>query len=48
MYYKFTEKTIFFNDRVLRQIEAIKDLPCGVKKGDIGGYIESENKENRD
>lgn len=40
--YKLTDETITYKGRILRRIEALKDL-SGVKKGDKGGFIESEN-----
>lgn len=39
--YKLTDETITYEGRVLRRIEALKDL-SDVKKGDNGGFIESE------
>lgn len=39
--YKLTDETITYEGRVLRRIEALKDL-SDVKKGDKGGFIESE------
>ena len=39
--YKFTNETITFLGKVLRRIEALKDF-TDVKKGDKGGFIESE------
>ena len=40
--YKLTGETITYQGRVLRRIEALKDL-SDVKKGDKGGFVESEN-----
>lgn len=39
--YKLTDETITCLDKVLRRIEALKDF-ADVKKGDKGGFIESE------
>lgn len=40
--YKITNETIFYYDKTLRRIEALKDFG-DVKKGDKGGYIETED-----
>lgn len=40
--YKLTDETITYKGRILRRIEALKDL-SDVKKGDKGGFIECEN-----
>ena len=40
--YKLTDETIKHKGRVLRRIEALKDF-AGVKMGDKGGFIKSEN-----
>lgn len=40
--YKLTDKTINFNGVTLYRIEALKDFG-EIKKGDKGGFIESEN-----
>lgn len=40
--YKLTDETITYQGRVLRRIEALKDL-SDVKKGDKGGFVENEN-----
>ena len=40
--YKITNETIFYYDKTLRRIEALKDF-ADVKKGDKGGYIETED-----
>lgn len=40
--YKLTDKTINLNGATLYRIEALKDF-CEIKKGDKGGFIESEN-----
>ena len=40
--YKLTDKTINLNGRTLYRIEALKDFG-DVKKGDKGGFVESEN-----
>ena len=39
--YKLTNETITFLGKVLRRIEALKDF-ADIKKGDKGGFIESE------
>ena len=40
--YEMTEEFITYKGRVLTRIRALKDLPKhGVKKGDLGGFIES-------
>ena len=40
--YKLTDKTISLNGATLYRIEALKDFG-EIKKGDKGGFIESEN-----
>ena len=40
--YKLTDKSIIIDGRKLYRIEALKDFSL-VKKGDKGGFIESEN-----
>lgn len=40
--YKLTDETINLNGTTLYRIEALKDF-CEIKKGDKGGFIESEN-----
>lgn len=40
--YKLTEETIEFNGVKLYRIEALKNFGC-VKKGDKGGFVQSEN-----
>ena len=40
--YKLTDETINLNGVTLYRIEALKDF-CEIKKGDKGGFIESEN-----
>ena len=42
MKYKLTEESIVFLGRTLYRIEALKDFSI-VKKGDKGGYVESED-----
>ena len=42
MKYKLTDETILFNGKVLRRIQALKDFG-GVKAGEFGGWIESED-----
>ena len=44
MHYELTDETITVDGRTLHRIRALKDLPeHGVKKGDLGGFIEHEN-----
>lgn len=40
-HYEFTEEVVQYHDAVLHRIRATKDLPNGVKKGDLGGFVES-------
>ena len=40
--YKLTDETIEVEGKILYRIEALKDF-CEIKKGDKGGFIESEN-----
>ena len=40
--YKLTDETIEVEGKVLYRIEALKDF-CEIKKGDKGGFIESED-----
>ena len=40
--YKLTGESIEVKGKTLYRIEALKDF-CGIKKGDKGGFIESEN-----
>ena len=40
--YRLTEETINYNLKTLYRIEALKDFG-DVKRGDKGGFIESEN-----
>lgn len=40
--YKLTDETIIVDGRTLHRIEALKDF-ADVRKGDKGGFIESEN-----
>ena len=40
-HYEFTEEVVQHYDAVLHRIRATKDLPNGVKKGDLGGFVES-------
>lgn len=40
--YKLTDETIEVEGKTLYRIEALKDF-CEIKKGDKGGFIESEN-----
>ena len=38
------EQQVYGKTRTLHRIRAVKDIPkCGVKKGDLGGYIETED-----
>lgn len=39
--YELTNETINFNGKVLYRIKSLRDLEC-VRKGEIGGYVESE------
>ena len=39
--YRLTDEAIEFNGVTLHRIEALKDFGC-VKKGDIGGFVQSE------
>ena len=41
-YFEFTGETKVWCGITLKQIRATKDLKCGVKKGDVGGWIEKE------
>ena len=42
--YEMTEDYIEHKGHTLRQIRALKKIPqWGIKKGELGGYIESEN-----
>lgn len=44
MYYELTNDTITHNGKTLYRIRATQDLPQhNVKKGDLGGYVESQN-----
>ena len=44
LHYEFTGETIEFLGKTLHRIKATKDLPKhGVKKGDLGGWIEKED-----
>ena len=43
--YEMTEETIEVNGRTLHRIKALKDFG-DVKKGELGGYIESEKNLN--
>ena len=45
--YKLTNEGIIFLGRTLYRIEALKDF-CNVKKGDKGGYVESEKNLSQD
>ena len=45
--YKLTQNSIEIDNRTLYQIRAFKDFGF-VKKGDLGGFIESENNLNHD
>ena len=40
--YKLTDETIEVEGKALYRIEALKDF-CEIKKGDKGGFIESED-----
>lgn len=42
--YELTNETIEFNGHILHRIKALKDFAYKkFKKGDLGGFIESEN-----
>lgn len=41
--YELTENTLYINGRCLHQIRALKPIRIGVKKGDFGGWIETED-----
>ena len=44
MKYDFVEIYRIVNGKHLKRIRALKDIPVwGVKKGDLGGYVESEH-----
>lgn len=43
MKYKLTDEKILFCGITLYRIQATEDYPCGVKCGDLGGYVESKN-----
>ena len=45
--YKLTDETININGITLYRIEALKDF-SNVKKGDKGGFVESENNLSHD
>lgn len=40
-HYEFIDEAIDVNRHMLHRIRATKDLPNGVKKGDLGGFVES-------
>lgn len=42
MKYKLTEEKILYCFRTLYRIQATEDYPCGVKCGELGGFVESE------
>ena len=42
MKYKLTDETIEVYGRTLHRIKALKDIGASVKKGDLGGFVESE------
>ena len=45
--YELTNETISFNNRKLYRIRALKDF-SDIKKGELGGYIESEKNLNQE
>ena len=45
--YKLTEETLKVYDKTLYRIEAVKEF-ADVKKGDKGGWVESENNLSQD
>ena len=42
MKYELTDETIEVYGRTLHRIKALKDIGTSVKKGDLGGFVESE------
>lgn len=42
-HFTLTNKTLVHCSITLYQIKATKDLPCGVKEADLGGYIQHED-----
>lgn len=40
--YQFTDETVNECGHILYRIEALKDLPHGIKKGDKGGFVEKK------
>ena len=42
MKYELTDETIEVYGRTLHRIKALKDIGTDVKKGDLGGFVESE------
>lgn len=42
MKYKLTDEKISYCGHTLYRIQATDDYPCGVKCGELGGFIESE------
>ena len=43
MKYELTDETIVVYGRTLHRIRALKDIGTSVKKGDLGGFVESES-----
>ena len=41
MKYKLTEEKISYCGNILYRIQATEDYPCGVKCGELGGFVES-------
>jgi len=41
-HFKLTSETKIVSGKTLYRIQATKDLPNGVKKGDLGGFVEKE------
>ena len=49
MKYELTTKTVKYFGETLYRIRALKDIPPhGVKKGDLGGFVESEKNLSQD
>lgn len=47
--YRLTENTKIINEKTLYQIQALVDIPSqGVKKGELGGFVESEENLSQD
>ena len=49
MKYKLTNETQTYQDSTLYRIESLVDIPSiGVRKGDLGGWVESESNLSQD